>query len=570
MAEIDFDDVAPLEGLDDTQTRDQPELDEFSGEELTGLQAFMSPARLKIISLVVGGVLLIGGGFFAFSMMGEDSMSDQHLSPQQEAQKRKDAERKRRKNVKYVKLFDGLAINALTPLVRELSFADILFTTEQKGNNYTLLVDEKDQAEARTLLAIKGLPAGGSRGYELLDDSQTLGVTEFDKRIRFLRALSGELERAIIQFDAVEQCKVQIVLPEQRLFSVTQPPVTASILIRKVYGKELSDDNVFSIIQLMSNAVENLQQENVSVIDTEGHVLSLGIFDRMAARAAGEDVDSSQAKANKNLPQFLKGTPIIPKYKDIQQWLDIKEDYERSLEDKAIKQLFGILPLASFKLAITADINPQKSGEAIVPTRITTSMVVDVSNDDIFLDQLLKRQIFNTIAGAIGYERGRDSIQLSKADFLVFSDEEMKRLKKLHSENNPFVLIGGVILGLSLLVLLISKLKGGSKDSEEMPLPLQSGEQQDDLLTLENMSVQDLTQQLRDSAVMDPEHVAKVMEEWLQSEVSNGDNLDDITDSQLEDDSEIETTTEDVDLEETDDLVDYDDALIDEEETENV
>ena len=87
--------------------------------------------------------------------------------------------------------------------------------------------------------------------------------------------------------DAVETAKVQIVLPEQRLFAVTQPPVTASVLIRRVPDKELNDDIVFSVIQYIANAVENLQPENVSVIDTEGHVLSLGIFERMAARQAG-------------------------------------------------------------------------------------------------------------------------------------------------------------------------------------------------------------------------------------------------------------------------------------------
>ena len=90
-----------------------------------------------------------------------------------------------------------------------------------------------------------------------------------------------------MQMRMIETCKVQIVLPEQRLFAVTQPPVTASILIRKKNNEDITDDVVFSIIQLVSNSVENLQQENVSVITTEGFVLSTGIFERIAARDAG-------------------------------------------------------------------------------------------------------------------------------------------------------------------------------------------------------------------------------------------------------------------------------------------
>ena len=533
MAEVDFDDEELIEGFEEDVSDLDEGQDDLALESQSGVQSFLTPARMKIMAIVLGSVFLLGGTFFAFSFFG-GSDSNELLTPQQQAQKKKEAERKRRRSVKYVKLFDGLAISDLTPLVRELSFADILFTTNQKGNNYTLLVDEKEQDRARTLLAIKGLPSGGSRGYELLDDSQTLGVTEFDKRIRFLRALSGELERAIIQFDAVEQCKVQIVLPEQRLFSVTQPPVTASVLIRRTLGQELTDDNVFSIIQLMSNAVENLQQENVSVIDTEGQVLSIGIFDRMAARAAGEVVEEVEDTSSSS-PEFSQGTPIIPKFKDIQQWLEIKQEYETSLEDKAIKQLFGILPLASFKLVITADINPQRTGEAIVPTRITTSMVVDVSNEDVFLDQLLKRQIFNTIAGAIGYERGRDTIQLSKADFLVFSKEEMDRLKELRNAGRGWITIAiASVVGLVLAMGLLLWRRRQSLKKENMALPLQTGADLDTVFVLENLSVGELVQKLKDSADMYPTQVARVMDGWLKSEQSE-DDLETLSDDALSD-----------------------------------
>ena len=75
------------------------------------------------------------------------------------------------------------------------------------------------------------------------------------------------MEIVIGELDMIESAKVQIVLPEQRLFTVTQPPVTSSIIIRIQEGKQVTDDVVFSIIQLVSNSVENLQQENVSVID---------------------------------------------------------------------------------------------------------------------------------------------------------------------------------------------------------------------------------------------------------------------------------------------------------------
>ena len=131
-------------------------------------------------------------------------------------------------------------------------------------------MDEDKFDDAKMLLAKKGLPSSGVSGYELLDNSQTLGVTEFDKRVRYIRALEGELEKAIMEFDVVDTARVRIVLPEQRLFAVTQPPVTTSILIRRTIGIDVNDDIVFAMIQLVANAVEGLQVENVSVVDTEG------------------------------------------------------------------------------------------------------------------------------------------------------------------------------------------------------------------------------------------------------------------------------------------------------------
>ena len=78
--------------------------------------------------------------------------------------------------------------------------------------------------EAKQILAIKGLPSGTVKGYEIFDEASNLGVTEFDKRIRLIRALSGEMEKSIMEFDVVDYAYVEIAVPETKLFAVTQRP----------------------------------------------------------------------------------------------------------------------------------------------------------------------------------------------------------------------------------------------------------------------------------------------------------------------------------------------------------
>ena len=81
---------------------------------------------------------------------------------------------------------------------------------------------------------MEGLPRGGSKGFELFDNT-SMGLSEFQQRITYVRAIEGELERTIAQMDAVDTARVSVVIPEQRLFLEQQKPSTASVLLRSCH-----------------------------------------------------------------------------------------------------------------------------------------------------------------------------------------------------------------------------------------------------------------------------------------------------------------------------------------------
>ncbi|RAP39168.1 hypothetical protein DID80_00760, partial [Candidatus Marinamargulisbacteria bacterium SCGC AAA071-K20] len=449
MAEEEFnldDDLGDF-GEDEAVEGGGSELPEgsVSADSASSAAAGLSRRNKIIIGAVISVVFIIGAVLFGMRFFGDDEprSNNPNQSIHQGQTMSSNGEpaplpkkKKKKKKIKYIQLFAKVDGDNAASILKELSFADISFKTNQNGQNFAIEVDEENIDDARNLLAIKQLPSTKARGYELLDDAQTLGVTEFDKRIRFLRALSGELEKAIVQFNLIEDATVQIVLPEQRLFAVTQPPVTSSILIRKSYGAILTDEIVFGIIQLVSNAVENLQQENVSVIDTEGNVLSEGIFERMAAKRLGIEEDEEEEDLG-DPSEDAKGQPVIPNFVRIKEWFDIKWGFEKQLVERATKQLLGVLPLGSFKIAITSDIGAIENGEIAEVKRLTISIVVDNLSEEIVLDAITKRQIFSTIAGATGYVKGRDTIQLSKADFMLLTDEEKEALEDLRNGDKP-------------------------------------------------------------------------------------------------------------------------------------
>ena len=295
-------------------------------------------------------------------------------------------------------------------------------------------IDEEQVSEAKNILVIKGLPSTTAKGYEIFDSASNLGVTEFDKRIRLIRALSGEMEKAIMEFDVIDYAHVEIVIPEAKLFAATQPIVTSSILVKRKNGAQITDETVFAILELVSNSVEGLTKDNISVVDTEGRVLSSGVVDRINEK---NKVNKETDEKFSNVIQGAvgKGKVVIPEIEDVVDWFQLKYNYETVLEKKAHNQLNGVLPRGSYKVAVTIDLSSVTKTGAPNINKIITSVVIDEQFDEVELNDETMESIKQSVAGAIGYEDGRDQIHISKAGFLpkreAVMDESSDDLKKV-------------------------------------------------------------------------------------------------------------------------------------------
>ncbi len=186
----------------------------------------------------------------------------------------------------YEPLFAGLDVEDQASIVTILKDEKIPYRLDPAAN--AILVPRETVYETRLALAKDGLPRGGNVGYELFDDSK-MGMSDFQQKIAYLRALEGELSRTVQEIDAVEYAKVNIVIPEQRLFLEQQQPSTASVLVRLTPGKTVGPEQVKSIVHLVARSVEGLTMDNVTVVDTSGTVLSDMIGDENFIYGAGAD-----------------------------------------------------------------------------------------------------------------------------------------------------------------------------------------------------------------------------------------------------------------------------------------
>jgi flagellar M-ring protein FliF len=141
-------------------------------------------------------------------------------------------------------------------------------------DSHTILVPKEQLAAARVALAAEGLPArGGGKGYELFDTS-SLTSTPFQQNVNYVRALQVELARSVMQIDSVASARVIIARPEPSTFLRDQRPTTASVVLKLKPGAAFNRAQANSVVQLVSRSVDGLKQENVTVIDSTGRLLS--------------------------------------------------------------------------------------------------------------------------------------------------------------------------------------------------------------------------------------------------------------------------------------------------------
>lgn len=187
-----------------------------------------------------------------------------------------------------VALFSNLSQEDASGIITKLKETKIQFEITDGGR--TIRVPEKDLYETRLSLAGQGIPQGGSIGFEIFDKS-LFGMTEFNQRLNYQRALQGELERTIRQVSSVDQARVHLVLPEKTLYSDKEKEPTASVVLKLKPAARLEKSQVKAIVNLIKTSVEGLKDNNISIVDTNGRILS-SVYDEQGVSFTPEIVNS--------------------------------------------------------------------------------------------------------------------------------------------------------------------------------------------------------------------------------------------------------------------------------------
>ncbi|HAV43083.1 TPA: flagellar M-ring protein FliF [bacterium] len=143
-----------------------------------------------------------------------------------------------------------------------------------KLDGTTIKVPAKDKNRLRVKLASENLaPTRGLVGYEIFDKVKWT-ETDFERGISYTRALQGEITQAIESIEQVEEAKVLLVMPKPELYVEEKEDATASVRLRLKPYATLEKNQVRGIVNLIASAVQGLKPENVTIVDSQGNILS--------------------------------------------------------------------------------------------------------------------------------------------------------------------------------------------------------------------------------------------------------------------------------------------------------
>lgn len=184
----------------------------------------------------------------------------------------------------YRVLFSNLAYADANQVIEQLRLYNVPYKFDADGR--AILVPQEHVHQARLKLAAEGFTADKTIGFELLDQDQGIGSSQFMETTRYRRGLEGELSRTIASMIAVRNARVHLAIPKDSVFIRDERKPTASVFIELFSGRKLGRDQVSAIANLVASSIPELMFEDVTVVDQRGRLLNSRDIDTDAVMAA--------------------------------------------------------------------------------------------------------------------------------------------------------------------------------------------------------------------------------------------------------------------------------------------
>lgn len=448
-------------------------------------------------------------------------------------------------------LYNQLPPAEASKIAEKLSEKGIQYDLRNRGES--IYVPREKVYQLRLDMAKEGLPENDQKGYKIFDKTK-IGVSPFVQNVNLKRALQEELAKSIQMIEGVIRARVHIVTPEQTLFTSEGGKTTASVVLRLKPGYRLSTLNTAAITNLVSGSVEQLSAENVTLIDSNGRLLSGGTEDAYAGAGAGtvqdykERVEQDMVNKVEQMLQTVLGpgraTVRVSAVIDMNSTNIVRERYEpdtkvatreeiqsgsQTKPGSVAKESGEVLPGATKKdETIRTDYVIGKSVEKRVDLpgeikSLSVAALVDLSAPDANENsgQAAKMKLSDVeqiIRNALGL-KNNDSLKVVITKFYRPSEELMEQ--KIDTWDRYIVLAKQASLGImaicAFLVLRIFTGAGKKASAKDRSKQLEGAQEQTGLLPAGPESSDPVALRKKVAAALNdnPEQVKQLFHSWL-------------------------------------------------------
>ncbi|PLY09833.1 MAG: flagellar M-ring protein FliF [Arcobacter sp.] len=177
----------------------------------------------------------------------------------------------------------------------ELEASGIEFSVIGSGDRLTLKTSKDFINIAKIKLVTSEAATSNHVGWEIFEKS-SLGTTNFENKVKYLRALEGELSRSLESLSGVLRASVKIAIPKETIFTERKAEPTASAVISLKPGVFLTQQQIDGIKNFIASAVSELKDENIQLIDQDGALLQMSV----------DDLDNQKSLAQNKYKQKLE------------------------------------------------------------------------------------------------------------------------------------------------------------------------------------------------------------------------------------------------------------------------
>ncbi len=189
-------------------------------------------------------------------------------------------------HTQYAALFTRLSVEDTAAIQAELQDRGVKYVMRDSAT--TVMVPVQKLSQLRVDLAAKGLPKtqGTVPGFELFD-RKDLMTNQYLQDLNYQRAINGELQRMLNEFDFVDSSAVFISPAKEELFSDSQKPSKAAVTLS--VSRRPTEKEVRAVLNIVAtHGGANLDLNHITLATTKGELLYEPPRDELTALASSK------------------------------------------------------------------------------------------------------------------------------------------------------------------------------------------------------------------------------------------------------------------------------------------